>query len=594
MKKWGMIAGGALVALVAVIVVVKMFGGSKPPPPPKVELPTGPDPAHLAKVAELFRQVDDYESKGRYNEALSALKELAGLEPKDPRIATARARIEEKRTRYESWKSAHQRAESERKDAARRNTPADWQKVVDACAEAEKFAPADEQRKLTREVMTSARQFLGWASAREEERKGNVAAALDLATQAIALVEPPAELVAYKTELERKRRKLEFERAVAAARAEVVPAKAYELWQRARPLAEDPKDQADVDAKINALKPFADPAERDRRYAEALKTGEAALKSGDFDAAEKAYREAQALKVTELAPGQALTKVALARKQKGFETAVAEGKAAEEKNQWSDAIDAYERALKLKPGDPTTVAHLRELEETRRPARIVLQLSEGSGVKMEFVLIKRGSFQMGDEKGGPDEKPRPVTIAKDFWIQTTELTQAQWSTVMNTKPWMSNSVPHMPVEGVTWEDTQKYFEKFNAALKEQLSGRRAALPTEAEWEYACRAGTQGRWYFGNDEGQVEANAWCARSAVKAPQVVGQKPANPWGLFDMYGNVAEWCQDPYAATSDPDAPQYKVIRGGHWNERPINCRSSKRDKDLPTSSSLFVGFRAVLR
>jgi len=181
-------------------------------------------------------------------------------------------------------------------------------------------------------------------------------------------------------------------------------------------------------------------------------------------------------------------------------------------------------------------------------------------------------------------------------MQTTELTQAHWMIVMNTKPWMSQSVPLLPVEGVTWEDTQKFFEKFNPLVQEQLKGRRASLPTEAEWEYACRAGSKTRYSYGSDESQFDQHGWCAGSKVRGPQSVGQKSPNAWGLFDMHGNVAEWCSDGYVTYGDKpaDDPQFRCYRGGSWNDRVENCRSSKREKDVPTKSNLFLGFRPVLR
>jgi formylglycine-generating enzyme required for sulfatase activity len=597
LKKWAIPAGAVLLVVLAVVVYFKMKGETKPVEELKVEAPKGPDPAHLAKVEELARQVGELEAKGEFKDALWTLRQLAKLEPGDPRVTSLKPGLEEKLRRLEAWQSAHQRAEVEKKDATRTNTTAAWQKVLDLCAEAEKNAPTEKQQRLTRDLQVSARQYRDWSSAREEERKGNFAAAIDLVTAAIAAAEPPADLAAYKVALERRKRKQEFDRAASAARSEPVPAKAYDLWQKSRVLAEDPKDVADVDAKLHALKPWVDPAERDRRYDEALKAGDAALAGGDLDAAEKAFKDALALKVTELKPGQCLTRVATLRRQKSFEAAVAEARAAEEKKAWADAIDAYDAALKVKPGDSTITARRKELEDSYRPPKIVIQLSEGSGIKMEFVLIKRGSFLMGDAQGNSDEKPHQVTIAKDFWMQTTELTQAHWSTVMPTKPWMSQGSPHLPVEGVSWEDTQKYFEKLNPIIREQIKGRTASLPTEAEWEYACRAGTKTRWNFGNDEAQMEIHGWGAASKVRGPQTVGQKPANAWGLFDMHGNVAEWCADAYVAPdekADAEASPFRCIRGGSWNDREINCRSSKRERDVPTKSNLFLGFRAVLR
>jgi len=579
-KKWVFLGAGAVVLLIAVLVIVNLMSGEeKKKVVVKVEGPTGPDPK-IARIAEFVRQVDAADAKGEFKDALFALKQIAILDPSDPHIAQHKARLEELVRRLEAWEGNQRQIEIERKEAQRQNTVAAWQKVLDLCAEADKNAPTEKQKNVTKAFLAPTRQSHAWAKAREEEKKGNLPGAIDLVNEAIGLVDPPAELTAYKAELEKKGRKKDYDRAATAARTEPVPAKSYDLWMKARPLAEDPKDIAEADAKIDALKPYADPAERDKRYSEAMTSGEKALAAGDFDAAEKAYKDAKTLKVTELAPAQALTRVAAARQQKDFEKAVADAKAAEEKKEWADAMEAYDRALRIRPGDQKLSALRRQLEETRRPPKITVLLTEASGVKVDFLLVKRGSFMMGDAQGASDEKPHPVTIAKDYWMQTTELTQAQWAAVMGTKPWMSNSVPHLPVEGVSWEDTQKFFEKVNPLIREQIAGRKASLPTEAEWEYACRAGTQTRWYFGNDESQFDQYGWSSKSGVRGPQPVGQKPANAWGFFDLHGNLAEWCSDPYGVVDEKapaDSIQQRCLRGGSWNDRPASCRSSSRGK-----------------
>jgi formylglycine-generating enzyme required for sulfatase activity len=593
MKRWALITAVSLAAIVAAVVIYQLTRPAPPPPPLKVERPTGPDPAHLAKIAELVRQIEDLDAKGRYKEALVLVKDLAALEPSDPRPAQLRPRLEEKQRRLEAWLGALKRAETERADAARRNTPADWQKAMDAAAEAEKIAVGEDELRQARALVAASRQQRDWALAREEERKGKLDAALELVAQAIAATEPPAELTAYQGVLTRKKRKLEFDRAAFAAQKEGTPAKAYELWQKVRALADDPKDVADTDARLHALKPWVDPAERERRYDEALKAGDTAFAAGELDAAEKAYKEAQALKVTDAKPAQGIAKITALRNQKGAEAFIVEARAAEAKKEWVDALEAYDKALRLRPGDPALAVRRKELADTYRPARIEIQLSGATGVRMEFVLVKRGSFRMGDPQGGSDEKPRDVAIAKDFWMQTTEVTQAHWEVVMNTKPWLSSSVPHLPVEGVTWDEAQKFLEKVNAMARDQLKGRRLALPTEAEWEYACRAGTSTRWSFGDDETKFDLHGWNALNSARSPQPVGKKAANAWGLFDMHGNVAEWCADEAGKAAD-DAPALRHIRGGSWNERPANCRSSKRDKSAPTTSNAFLGFRAILR
>jgi len=598
MKKWAIL--GVVVVVIGAAAMWLLKPKPKPVEAPKAVVPTGPDPAHLAKVAELARTIEELEQKGKFDEALSVLKKLAALEPGDSRLAAFKPRLEEKLGRLKAWRAAHERAEEARGDAQRRDTAAEWQKVIDFCAEAEKHAPLEEQQGKTRELAALARQNLHWVGARAEEKKGNIAAALDLAVRAIGERPPPPELAAYRTALEKKKRKQEFERAASAARAEPLSARAFELWKQAKALAEDPKDVEEVDGKLDALLPRVDMAVRDQRYDLAMKAADAAFAEGKLDEAEKSFRAAQALKGSEAKPGQGLSRVDVARKQKGYDAALLEGRAAEEKREWSDAIEAYDRALRMKPADPAATARRREVEETRRPARLTVVLEPSTGIKLEFVLIKRGAFKMGDAQGDPDEKPRDVTIAKDFYLQVTEVTQRQWEYLMRSKPFSFSGSPEVPAEGVSWTEVQKFLEKVNATAQEQLKGRKAGLPTEAEWEYACRAGTTTRWAFGNDESKLEDHGWYTRNSGKGPQPAGKKGPNAWGLFDMHGNVAEWCEDAYA--SDPskaaaaaaveDAP--RSVRGGSWNDRAVNSRSGNREKDLPTKGSMFVGFRAVLR
>lgn len=593
MKKPLLIGGAAVAVLAAAVVIYVLTRPAPPPPPPAVEAPKGPDPARLAKIAELVKQVEDLEAKGRFNDALNALKELAAFEPSDPRPAAMRPRLEKKKQRLEAWQGALKTAEAQRAEALRRQVPAEWQRLIEAAGAADKLAESEEERAASRALVAVARQHLDWGLAREEEKKGKLDAALELAARAVEAAEPPAELKAYQAQLQRKKRKQDFDRAAFAARAETSPAKAYALWEKARPLAEEPKDVEEADGRLHALKIWVDPGERDRRYDEALKAGDAAFGAGELDAAEKAYKDAQALKVTEARPAQGVARVTAARNAKAVDAHLAAAREAEGKREWVDAIEAYAKALRLKPGDPATAARLKELEETHRPARIVLVLDDATGVRLEFVLVKRGTFLMGDARGGSDETPREVAIARDYWMQTTETTQAQWRVVMNTTPWLSGSVPQMPVEGVSWDDVQKYLEKVNALLRDKLKGRRVALPTEAEWEHACRAGSRTRWSFGDSETAFDLHGWQAATSVKSPQPVAKKQANAWGLFDMHGNVAEWCADE-APKAGEDAPVMRIVRGGSWNDRAANCRSSRRDKASPVTSNAFVGFRPVLR
>ncbi len=596
-----LLIGGAVGLAVVAGLVVWMMMPAKKPEVKKIEAPTGPDPALIAKANELARKAEELEGKGRYGEALSALQELAALQPKDPRIATLKPRIEGKLRKLEAWTSAHKKAEAGRTEAEDRNTPVAWQRVLDACAEAEKHAPTEEQQRLTRELALFAQQRRDWALAREEDKKGNLAAAIDLATKAVAAREAPSELVAFKAGLEKKKRKVEFDRAASAARATADPAKAIEAWRQAKALADDPKDAAEVDKRIDELLPKVDASVRDQRYDAAMKAGEAALAAGKLEEAEKALKEAQALKGVEPRSGQLLQKVAAAKKVKAYETAMAEAKELEGKKEWAKAIEAYDRALRLRPGDRPAGDRRKAVEAEHWPPRIVLLLDEGQGTRMEFVRIRAGKFRMGDERGEPDEKPREVAIEKDFWMQTTEVTQKHWKAVLKTEPWSFKTVPDMPVEGVAWAGAKEFLAKLNEKVEPQLKGRKAALPTEAEWEYACRAGSKGRYSFGDDENALVDFAWFTRNSKQTTEAAAKKRANAWGLFDMHGNVAEWCEDLYAfdptKPGEPpaeDEPHFRSVRGGSWNDRGVNCRTANRERALSTQTSMFVGFRAVLR
>ena len=595
-------AVGIVVLIVAVGWAWLLTRSSKKVEAPKVEVPTGPDPAIEARAAELLKQIQDLETGGRYEDALASLRQLAALQPDHPQLATLKSRLEEKQKQLALYLKAFQLAEAARSEASAKDTPANWQKVADACAEAQKLALLEEHQNAVKDLLSLAHQRRDWAAAREEEQKGNLDAAIDLVARAVAAREPAPELAAYKSALEKKRRKRDYDKAAAAARAEADPRRAIELWQKARVLADDPRDVSEAEGKIDALKPASDPAERDRRYEAAMKLGEESLAAGKLDEADKAFRDARALKGIDIKADQGLAKVEAARRQKAYEALMAEAGRLEVAKEWGKASDAYDRALRLKPGDTAASARRKEIEEVHRPPRISIVLDETVGLRMEFVLVKPGTFQMGDAQGDLDEKPCEVTITKDFWMQVTEVTQAQWRAVMGTKKsWTFGGLPTLPAEGVSWEEAQKFLEKLNAAAGAQLKGRKAALPTEAEWEYACRAGSRTRYPFGDGDAEMEEFAWFTRNSQKSTQGAGKKKPNAWGLHDMLGNVAEWCQDWYGPykdkATDPSGPaegQFRVFRGGGWNDRPVMARPGNREKGPPEKESMDLGMRTVLR
>jgi formylglycine-generating enzyme required for sulfatase activity len=232
-----------------------------------------------------------------------------------------------------------------------------------------------------------------------------------------------------------------------------------------------------------------------------------------------------------------------------------------------------------------------------------------------FAIIQSGTFQMGSTEApgipyfaSSDESPvHAVTISKPFWMGATEVTQEQYQSLIGTNP---SSFPgaSLPVERVSWLDAQTYCASLTAqqtALGKVPLGYQYRLPSEAEWEYACRAGTTtefsvGYTLFCNQARfalSLHSNTACNSSAT-AP--VGSYPATPWGLYDMSGNVWEWCLDSYSSyTADPvtdplgSGSGFRILRGGAWNTYSNSCRSARRGSGNPGEMYSHIGFRVVL-
>ncbi|MCP4350629.1 MAG: SUMF1/EgtB/PvdO family nonheme iron enzyme [Desulfobacterales bacterium] len=225
---------------------------------------------------------------------------------------------------------------------------------------------------------------------------------------------------------------------------------------------------------------------------------------------------------------------------------------------------------------------------------------------MKFVYIKPGAFTMGSpdesEKGrNGDEKQHRVTLTKGFYMQTTEVTQRQWKAIMGSNPSSFKGCEECPVENVSWNDTQEFIKKLNQKREGVYR-----LPTEAEWEYAARAGTDTPFYFGKclstDQANYNGNyplEGCPKGEYREKTTpVASFKANLWGLYDMHGNVWEWCQDwysnyPSTAVSDPSGPKTgsdRVFRGGSWGNAAGRCRSASRNHYSPGGRSRYLGFR----
>jgi len=227
---------------------------------------------------------------------------------------------------------------------------------------------------------------------------------------------------------------------------------------------------------------------------------------------------------------------------------------------------------------------------------------------MSFVLIPAGSFMMGspenEHERDYDEAQHKVTLSQNFFMQTTELTQGQWKAVMGNNPSkFKNCGDDCPVETVSWNDVQIFIEKLN----NMDSGRRYRLPTEAEWEYAARAGTTTRFFWGDQSDCSQANYGNDGIDIECKSInpgktvaVKSYPSNSFGLYDMHGNVLEWCNDwlrsyqltPVLDPKGPNSGSLRVNRGGGWHYNAKYCRSASRNGRIPGRMSRGdnLGFR----
>jgi len=249
----------------------------------------------------------------------------------------------------------------------------------------------------------------------------------------------------------------------------------------------------------------------------------------------------------------------------------------------------------------TTTISPNSLNSVGDPQRPTASANEftvnlANGVKVQMVSLPGGEFTMGGDRYY-DEKPRHQVRVSPFAIGKYEVTQAQWKAVMggdNPSPFKGDD---LPVENVSWNDVQEFLKKVGNGFR---------LPTEAEWEYAARAGSTTAYSFGDSESQLGDYAWFSSNSDSKTHVVGGKKSNPFGLFDMHGNVWEWCSDWYGkdyyaecqrqgVVTDPGGPgtgSLRVIRGGGWINDAVRCRSAYRYDVAPGDRYVYLGFRLV--
>ena len=259
----------------------------------------------------------------------------------------------------------------------------------------------------------------------------------------------------------------------------------------------------------------------------------------------------------------------------------------------------------------SVVLVLFQLLALLHPARAQAPKEITNSIGMKLVLIPKGTFMMGSpesEQGrNENENQHEVTISKDYYLGVYEVTQAQYEKVIGKNPSLyqgaivGNENADLPVENVSWHDAVEFCKKLSDLPEEKKAGRVYRLPTEAQWEYACRAGSKTAYSFDDEEGLLPEYGWFSSNSSDRTHTVGLLDPNAWGLYDMHGNVWEWCSDrhgeyPKSAVSDPSGPKVgsiRVIRGGCWINGAANCRSAFRGRITSDVRDFHLGFRLAL-
>ena len=246
--------------------------------------------------------------------------------------------------------------------------------------------------------------------------------------------------------------------------------------------------------------------------------------------------------------------------------------------------------------------------ETKSPEKVII-----NSIGMEFVLIPGGEFMMGSKLNPQEiaskyggyadlykvEHPQHnITLSEPIYLQTTEVTQGQWKKVMGANPsYFKDCGDTCPVERVSWDEAHDFIKKLN-----DMEGEgNYRLPSESEWEYACRSESNTEFFFGDDAGKLGEYVWYSENSGRKTHPVGQKKPNAWGLYDMYGNVYEWVEDDWhgrydGAADDGSAWIYQPrgsardIRGGGWVSDAFFCRSAGRRRARPNYRLSMIGFR----
>ena len=259
------------------------------------------------------------------------------------------------------------------------------------------------------------------------------------------------------------------------------------------------------------------------------------------------------------------------------------------------ALEALDDLLELESSHTEAIALQKKISGYYGPSPGDIMTNS---IGMKLVWIPAGEFMMGSNDGGSGEKPvHKVKLTKGFWMGQCEVTQEQYKEIMGKNPSRFSGSSN-PVEKVSWHDAMEFCKKLSSK-----EGKTYTLPTESQWEYACRAGTSTNYSFGSSESSLGNYGWYTSNSSRKTHPVGQKKPNAWGIYDMRGNVSEWCLDWYdkgyyssSPSVDPSGPTSgsgRVLRGGCWSSDPEYCRSAARFGFIPDYSGINFGFRVIL-
>lgn len=312
----------------------------------------------------------------------------------------------------------------------------------------------------------------------------------------------------------------------------------------------------------------------------------------------KLQRALDLVEVTERLDAQkAQQKIGLERRAL-IETLLAKAKTYGYREDGLSALATLDELLELDPAHEEAKLLRTDVTWQNPPNQIGETWTNNLG--MTFTYIPAGRFMMGspadDASRSDDEAQHPVILTNPYLLGITEVTQEQWQKVMGENPSHFKG-KSLPVEKINWDDALAFCQKLA-----KIDGRRYRLPTEAEWEHACRAGTETAYYFGDNPDDLRSVAWYRDNSRKTSRPVQQKPANPWGLYDIHGNVFEWCHDwytpqpPQTLTKNPKGPSTgtkRILRGGAWYAKQEACRAAYRGWNTPDSRLYTYGLRVLV-